>query len=100
MPVRFLLAALAAGAGLLATACSGPGLHALPADGGLPVADAAEEPIDPGALPAPAQGQGVQMKIDAFTVLPGSEIQNCYFFHVPDLPHQPALPPGPTLTPH
>ena len=47
---------------------------------------------DPAALPAPAQGQGVQMKIAAFPVPANTEIQSCYFFKVSDLEAAAGLP--------
>jgi hypothetical protein len=44
-----------------------------------------DEPTDPAQLDAPASGDGVQMKTDAFTVPAGTELQGCYFFKVSDL---------------
>jgi len=40
---------------------------------------------DPTQLPPPAQGQGVQLLTDLFTVPAGQELQVCYFFKVSDL---------------
>lgn len=39
----------------------------------------------PTDLDPPAQGQGFQLRTDLFTVNPGEEIQDCYFFKVSDL---------------
>lgn len=34
-------------------------------------------------LAAPPAAQGFQLKVDDFEVLPGSEVQDCYFFQIP-----------------
>ena len=62
-----------AAAALLAVACSSA------------TAPPAGTMTNPAALSAPAQGQGVQMKIAAFPVPANTEIQSCYFFKVSDL---------------
>jgi hypothetical protein len=45
-------------------------------------------------------GQGVQMLTDAFTVPPGHEIQDCYFFKVADLLKQAGMDPTKPLDVH
>ncbi len=90
----------------LASACSSTNPATGPADsGGHPVADAGVDAVtDPALLPPPssvpvvgADGSvewsgGVQLKTDAFSVGPGQEIQNCYFFLVSDLETAAGLP--------
>ena len=63
------------------------GLDASPADG-----SSDGNVTDPGALLPPSGGQGVQLKTPAFAVAAGTEVQNCYFFHVSDLETAAGLP--------
>jgi hypothetical protein len=49
-------------------------------------------PTDPSMLPPPPGGEGIQLKTEAFTVAPGAEVQNCYFFLVSDLEKAAGLP--------
>lgn len=52
-----------------------------------------EDPeIDPSQLAAPPKGQGFQFKTELFSVGPGEEIQDCYFFKVRDLARAGGLP--------
>ena len=98
---RLLICALAL-VGLTAAGCSSPPSHDSPVaadaghldsghpDAGNPDAgqgDAGSDsgPTDPASLAPPPPGQGVQLKIPAFDVGPGQEVQNCYFFKVSDL---------------
>jgi hypothetical protein len=48
---------------------------------------APETPIsnDPALLTAPAQGKGFQFKTDLFSVAPGDEVQDCYFYKISEL---------------
>ncbi len=51
-----------------------------------PHVEPVEAPItDPEKLGAPERGQGFQIRTELFSVAPGEEIQNCYFFKVSDL---------------
>lgn len=47
---------------------------------------------DPAALSAPPPGQGFQLKTDLFSVGPGEEVQNCYFFRVRDVAKANGMP--------
>lgn len=52
------------------------------------------EPASPTDIEAPAQGKGFQLRTELFTVNPGEEIQDCYFFRVSDLAAKGGLPAG------
>lgn len=60
------------------TLCLAAGCSSSPSEG---------EPVvtDPSKLPAPATGQGFQLKTPLTQVDPGNEVQDCYFFKVGDL---------------
>lgn len=47
---------------------------------------------DPAQLGAPLQGQGFQMRTELFSVAPGEEVQDCYFFKVRDMAKANGLP--------
>jgi hypothetical protein len=53
---------------------------------------APDEPRAPTDIDPPAQGQGFQLRTEVFTVNPGEEIQDCYFFRVSDLAAKNGLP--------
>lgn len=48
--------------------------------------------IDPSTLSAPARGQGFQIRTPLFSVEPGTEVQDCYFFKVRDAARAAGLP--------
>ena len=52
------------------------------------------EPLshDPAQLKAPAPGTGFQFRTELFSVAPGEEVQDCYFYKVPDLAKAGGLP--------
>lgn len=59
------------------------------------VAGCPAAPTEPGAptdIEPPAQGQGFQLRTELFTVNPGEEIQDCYFFRVSDLAAKNGMP--------
>jgi hypothetical protein len=57
---------------------------------GCPAApDAPRAPTD---IDPPAQGQGFQLRTEVFTVNPGEEVQDCYFFRVSDLAAKNGMP--------
>jgi|SRR5579872_3219079 len=80
--------------------CSSHGLRATEADASPAPVDASADVADPANLAAPPPTQGVQMKTDPFTVAPGTEQQNCYFFRVSDLAHAAGYPSGQPLNVH
>jgi hypothetical protein len=51
-----------------------------------------EQPITPDKLQAPLKGEGFQIKTQLFSVAPGEEIQDCYFFNIRELAKQGGLP--------
>jgi hypothetical protein len=55
---------------------------------------------DPAKLTAPANGDGVQMKTDAFKVPAGTELQSCYFFKVSDLAQAAGMDPTKPIDVH
>jgi hypothetical protein len=95
-----LLAAL----GLILSACGPHSEPATPADSGAPdvvaPTDGGPDQNDPSKLSAPANGQGVQLMTDAFTVPASTELQICYFFKVSDLAMQAGLDPSKPLDVH
>jgi hypothetical protein len=62
------------------------------ATAGCPAPVEGESPLLPSDLAPPATGQGFQLKTELFSVEPGEEIQDCYFFRVRDLARQGGLP--------
>jgi hypothetical protein len=48
--------------------------------------------IDPSTLEAPPKGQGFQFRTELFSVEPGSEVQDCYFYQVRELAKLGGLP--------
>ncbi len=58
------------------------------------------EPASPTDIEAPAQGQGFQLRTELFTVNPGEELQDCYFFRVSDLAAKGGLPAGAPVNLH
>ena len=87
-------------ASALTAACSSAGLHAGGKDAGSPLVDAAADVANPEDLAPPPLPQGVQMKTAPFTVPPGTEQQNCYFFRVSDLAQAAGYPAGQALNVH
>jgi hypothetical protein len=60
---------------------------------GCPGETAAEPEItDPSQLKAPLKGEGFQFRTELFSVAPGEEIQDCYFYKVSDLAKAGGLP--------
>lgn len=47
---------------------------------------------DPANLKAPLQGQGFQFRTELFSVGPGEEVQDCYFFRIAELAKAGGLP--------
>lgn len=47
---------------------------------------------DPSTLSAPLVGQGFQFRTPLFSVEPGTEVQDCYFFQIRDLARRGGLP--------
>ncbi len=61
---------------------------------GCPAPQDDAEPVvtDPAQLKAPAPGTGFQFRTDLFSVAPGEEVQDCYFFKVSELAKSGGLP--------
>lgn len=79
---RLLVAAMFAAAPMLAvlTGCPGEPFEGEP------------EVTDPGQLKAPLKGEGFQFRTELFSVAPGEEVQDCYFFKVSELAKAGGLP--------
>jgi hypothetical protein len=60
---------------------------------GCPAEFEGEQPVtDPSQLKAPLKGEGFQFKTELFSVAPGEEIQDCYFYKVSELAKAGGLP--------
>jgi hypothetical protein len=59
---------------------------ALPLSAGCSASDDGASPVDdPSKLSPPAKGEGFQLRTELFSVAPGEEVQDCYFFKIRDL---------------
>jgi hypothetical protein len=57
-------------------------------------------PVTTGTLGAPVKGQGFQFKTELFSVAPGEEVQDCYFFRIRDLARQNGMDENQTVNLH